>query len=259
MRTTVITLVLLGIAATAAAQSRERGLTDDMPTPSIGLPLPHIGLPLPTIGLPLPQMGLPPERFQRRERPDPFDRTQRRERPGRSESSEGSGQSQRGGSAFFFVPFYGWPYSPVTAYPSVPSVTPPIKRATGRVHLVLHSGVDPQIFVDGYYMGLFSDVVGELTLEVGAHTIELREEGYETARVPVNIPLDGVITYDVNLRRREPVPVSAAASSSPAVTAPAPTTIYVVPGCYVGNVPPRQVTLPADCDPRRAITFPSRP
>jgi len=75
----------------------------------------------------------------------------------------------------------------------------------------------------------------------------------------VRIPVDGTITYDVTLK-----PIAAAPSSSPAPvaptpsSAPAPATIYVIPGCYVGNVPPQQVTLPAGCDGKGSITFPSR-
>jgi hypothetical protein len=253
MRIPFIALVLLGVASAAAAQSHG-GLTDDMPTPSIGLPLPHIGLPLPPMGLPLPPMGLPPERSR------PSDRTsilRGLERPERSERLERSERSNHPASIIFF----GWPYLPTAAFPSspLPSPPPPPKRATGRLLLSLHSGVDPQIFVDGYYVGLFSDIAGELVLDVGPHTIELREEGFRDGRVDVRIPLDGTITYDVVLKPIEVAALPSVAAIPPApLAAPAPTTIYVVPGCYVGNVPPQQVKLPAGCDARRSITFPSR-
>jgi hypothetical protein len=257
MRIVGIALVLVAAASTAAAQSRG-GLTNDMPTPSIGLPLPHIGLPLPSMGLPLPPMGLPPAR--------PFDR-QRSERtnilrPQRAERLERSERFHRPASIIFFG-WPGWPYFPNAEFPSSPSPSaptpPPMNQATGRLLLSLHSGVDPQIFVDGYYVGLFSDVAGELILDAGAHTIELHEEGFRDARVDVRIPLDGTITYDVALQPIEAAPLPSAVPVAPASPAAAPTTIYVVPGCYIGNVPPQQVTLPANCDPRRAITFPSRP
>jgi len=254
MRVVLAALVLVTAAAVAAAQSRG-GLTNDMPTPSIGLPLPHIGLPLPPMGLPLPPMGLPPERSQ------PFDRTnilERSERPNvleRSERSERSERFHRPASIILF----GWPYLPTAEFPASPSPSPPSppRQATGRLLLSLHSGVDPQIFVDGYYVGLFSDVAGELILDVGAHTIELREEGFRDARIDVRIPLDGTITYYVDLK---PIDAAPPPSVAPIATAPAPapTTIYVVPGCYVGNVPPQQVKLPTGCDARGSITFPSR-
>jgi hypothetical protein len=125
--------------------------------------------------------------------------------------------------------------------------------------LVLNSGIDPQVFVDGYYAGLFSDVAGELRLDAGAHVIELREEGYQNLRVPVNIQPNGSIRYDVGLRPiiSEPLP-TVPQTAEPTPTVPPRTTIYVIPGCYVGNVPPRDVELPASCDARDAIEFPSR-
>lgn len=256
MRNAFIALVLLGGASAAAAQSHA-GLTDDMPTPSIGLPLPHIGLPLPPMGLPLPPMGLPPERSRPSDRTSILERPAQAERSRRPERSERSERFNRAPSIIFF----GWPYLPGAEFPSSPSPSPaaPPNRATGRLLLTVHSGVDPQIFVDGYYVGLFSDVAGELMLDVGAHTIELRQEGFRDARVDVKIPLDGTITYDVALKPIEVATLpSAAPISLPAFPPPPPTTIYVVPGCYVGNVPPRDVKLPAGCDGRGAIAFPSR-
>jgi hypothetical protein len=263
MRVAFAALVLLVAASAAAAQSRG-GLTNDMPTPSIGLPLPHIGLPLPPMGLPLPPMGLPPEHSRPFDRTNILERSERSERSGRSGRSERLERSER--SARFNRPasivLFGWPYLPTAefpAYPSPPSPPPP-QQATGRLLLSLHSGIDPQIFVDGYYAGLFSDVAGELILDAGAHTIELHEEGFRDARVDVRIPLDSTITYYVDLKPIEAVPPPSAAPIAPIAPAPspAPTTIYVVPGCYVGNVPPQQVKLPTGCDARGSITFPSR-
>ena len=261
MRVVVIALVLAGAASAAAAQSRG-GLTNDMPTPSIGLPLPHIGLPLPSMGLPLPPMGLPPDNAR------PFDRGrterfnvlqgERRERSERFERFERSERVHQPASLVFL----GWPYWPTVELPSSPSPSPPlpVNPTTGRLLLSLHSGIDPQIFVDGYYVGLFSDVGGELILDAGGHTIELHEEGFLDARVDVRIPLDGTITYDVTLKPIEREPLASVAPVAPAPSpAPAPATIYVVPGCYVGNVPPQQVTLPAGCDGRGSITFSPRP
>jgi hypothetical protein len=255
MRVLVAAFVLLAAASAAAAQSRGHGLTDEMPTPSIGLPLPQIGLPLPSIGLPLEPMGLPParraqpEQFQppgRFERPDPFDRS---DRSGRSERLRRSPS----------IVVFGWPYLPVGQFPAIPSAPTPAERASGRLRLLLTSGVNPQLFVDGYYTGLFSDRAGELTLDPGPHTIELREEGYNSARVQVNIQPNAVLTYDIGLPPLVSAPLPAAAQlREPASPAPAPSTIYVVPGCYVGNVPPTRVALPAGCDAAKAVEFPSR-
>jgi len=254
-------LVLLASAATAAAQSHGHGLTDDMPTPSIGLPLPHIGLPLPPMGLPLPTMGLPPSRLA--QPPQRLDRSERLQQPGRFESSErsrsfGARRLERPASIVYF----GWPYLPylpADQFPQAPVPVPQVERPAGTLRLLLSSGINPEIFIDGYYAGLFNEVAGELTLDAGAHTIELREEGYQSVRIPVNIQPNEVIMYDVRLLPIVSAPsADAGPIAQPALPAPAPTTIYVVPGCYVGNVPPREVALPAGCDARNAVEFRSR-
>jgi hypothetical protein len=142
------------------------------------------------------------------------------------------------------------------------------------LRLDIRPGVDPQIYVDGYYVGMLSDVSAELTLDIGTHTLELREEGYENLRVDVQISTDGFITYrgelkpvggtDLPVRGAElrasgaVLQASGADLSGPLPDIP-PTTIYVIPGCYVGNVPPKDAGLPAACGQRPAVAFPSRP
>jgi hypothetical protein len=75
----------------------------------------------------------------------------------------------------------------------------------------------------------------------------------------VKIPLDQAITLDVELRPIRPVSAAPISTIVPEPSpAPARTPIFVVPGCYVGNVPPQQITLPAGCDARNAVIFPSR-
>jgi hypothetical protein len=256
-------------ASTASAQSHARS-SAHQPVSSSGVPLPSIGLPLPSIGLPLPPIGLGPVT-----RPPSILNSFRGDRVPPRGGTRGDGvRGNRRGSfernALVFVPAFGyglgWPYVPDsllpgTAVPSPPS--PPVEyQPTGRLHLTLQSRGDPQIYVDGYYVGLMSDLGGELTLEAGGHALELREEGYETLHVDVQIPAGALITYRGAMKRLAAAPVPVAqVPSSPDVPppAPAPTTIYMIPGCYVGNVPPRDASLPAGCDEGRAIAFPSRP
>lgn len=44
------------------------------------------------------------------------------------------------------------------------------------------------------------------------------------------------------------------APAEPPSPPPAPSTLYYIPGCYMGNVPPVQISLPAKCDLSRLIT-----
>ena len=79
---------------------------------------------------------------------------------------------------------------------------------------------------------------------------------HETLQFDVNIPARGSITY-----RGALTPASAPARArSPVETrrnvAPAaPTMFYIIPGCYAGNVPPKDAGLPPTCDQRQVITF----
>lgn len=271
MRSALAVALLIAFAGTAAAQ-RHGGRTvertaEALPHPSIGLPLPSIGLPLPPIGLPLPPMGLsplPPRTIQQ-----PILRPGEPGRPGRG--------GRRNGGAFLYVPAFGWPYPylpeaglPSSPVPSLPT-PPPYAPAPGYLRLDFPTTVDPQIYVDGYYVGVISDAHGELTLDAGHHAIELREEGYETLHVDVQIAADAVTTYRGTLkpiappRSVTPTPTTPSTLTPPStsVTPPAPppgrAPIYMIPGCYVGNVPPKEAVLPAGCDESGAIVFPSRP
>ena len=130
------------------------------------------------------------------------------------------------------------------------------------MRLEIRPGVDPQIYVDGYYVGMLNDVSGELTLDIGTHTVELRDDGYENLHVDVQISTDGLITYRGEMKPVGGTDVRASAAlpdlADPRPDIP-PTTIYVIPGCYVGNVLPKDAGLPAACGQRPAVAFPSRP
>jgi hypothetical protein len=106
-----------------------------------------------------------------------------------------------------------------------------------------------QVFVDGYYAGIADDFDGNpgpLVLDTGAHIVELDEPGFETVRFDVRIDANRSIAY-----RRELTPVIAAPQTAPITSKPTP--MYSIPGCYLGNVPPKDAGLPSTCDPARAI------
>jgi hypothetical protein len=249
MRFTLAALIVVGFPVVVAAQSRTDRSTELVPRPTIGLPLPPIGLPLPQIGLPLPPIGL----SSAASTPVPMT----------TPSRSGAGRSRRSGrTVIYFVPSAGWGYPAASGLPGTPSAPPQDKRPSGRVRLELQPGVDPQIYVDGYFVGTLYDVNGELTLDAGLHKVELRADGYEALELNIRVSPDRPITYRGALKgvnnRPAPVPeVPAPAEISP--PPPVPSTIYMIPGCYVGNVPPAEAGLPAGCDQRRAIAFEPRP
>ncbi len=246
MRVALVALAVFGLSAEVTAQSSDPRSTGFTPRPTIGLPLPPIGLPLPEIGLPLPPIGLPSAAAT----PVPVT-TPSRFVDGRRRHS--------GRTVIYFVPSFGWGYPAASGYPGKPSAPPAEKRPSGRVRLELQRGVDPQIYVDGYYVGTLDDVRGELTLDAGPHKVELREDGYETLELNVQVSPDRPITYRSALKRVDAVPTLVPDVPAPAeAPPPAPSTIYVIPGCYVGNVPPSEAGLPAGCGERSAIVFEPR-
>ena len=68
-------------------------------------------------------------------------------------------------------------------------------------------------------------------------------------------PVTRIVEVEVPVERKvEPAPRPAEPEPPPFV----PTgdrTLYVIPGCYVGNVPPKDVKLPANCDLKKVTTY----
>ena len=110
-----------------------------------------------------------------------------------------------------------------------------------------------QVLVDGNYVGLaeeFGPGGRALSLEPGAHRIELRAPGYETQTFSVAIEPRGILRYRGDMPRAATRP--AAAAAAPAGPAAA-RSLYVIPNCYAGDKPPTG-TLPRGCDVKNLQT-----
>jgi hypothetical protein len=225
------------------------------PPPRFTIPPRHGSeMPLPSIGLPLPPIGLRP----------PVERNRF------SRHSGGSFVSPWAYPVFpwtyppfvapeylapqfvapeYIAPQYGMPQLPV----SEPTWIEPVEP-TGSLFLDVQPG-NAQVFVDGYYVGTPDDLAlgpGALALEPGPHRIELSASGYERVSFDVRIAVDQTIRYSRILKSIEaPAPFPTTPPSSPAV----PTTFYLIPGCYMGNVPPKDAHLPSTCDINQVIKF----
>ncbi len=153
------------------------------------------------------------------------------------------------------APFYGIDpfidYYP-EYYPAPGVVEPP---RTARLILDVEPA-NAQVFANGYYIGLPEDLRAEqggASLAPGEYRIEIVAPGYEPVTFEVRLSADQQITYRQMLRpvadppAPRPVPAPVAAKPS------APATFYIVPGCYMGNVPPKDANLPASCDLSKAV------
>ncbi len=240
--------------ALAAPQSSTSGLSPFAPLAPIGLPLAPIGLPLAPIGLPLPQLGLPPL-IQ-----EPVRESGRRG-PERHRGTPKSRSRGHGGAVVYVVPSYAWGmWAPGTgaATATVPGtiVNEAQEVTTGVLQLAVEPAITTQVYVDGYFIGTSDDAGNALELDAGPHRVELRANGYKPHVLDTRITARRTLTYQATL---EPVDDPAAAGdSSPAGSAPSPlpageppstpTTIYFIPGCYLGNLPPQDVRLTPGCD-----------
>ena len=138
---------------------------------------------------------------------------------------------------------------------SVPDEAPaPSPPPTGVLMLDLQPASGLQVFVDGAYVGTSEEVGSELVLEAGTHRIEIGGPGYVPLVFDVRIVAQRTITYRQTLTPLQPVPAAVNHVPSPETAKSERQTFYLIPGCYLGNIPPEQVRLPAGCDVRRVIT-----
>jgi len=232
MRLSILALVIYtALPVTLYGQSHARSGNPGVrarPDPPPYFTIAPRGSLLPRPVLPLPQQGLQPLRHGQRPwpRPEygPF-------RPGA---------------------YLGWPmtvfYAPeplvvVQAQPEPPKpVQPP---AMGRLILDI-APATAQIFVDGYYVGVpedFSAGGGGGLFEAGPHHIDVSADQHEPVAVELMISGTHPVTYRASLK------------ALPPPAAVPPTTFYLIPGCYMGNIPPKDAHLRPTCDQSRAVTW----
>lgn len=241
MRTIVAALMLALSSAIAAAQQRAPQPPPPPPqaaAPPLMLPYPPVRPPVAgglTSGFPFspPDSTLPPRDLYR---VGPGNRVYSRTHP---RLPYGYGGSY----------FYGPDVEPPQA-PAAEGAAP--REPTGMLRL-LGTPASAQVFVDRFYTGTLEDIEAQrvLTLPAGPHRIEIRAADYETATFDVRIDPNDTVTYRAALeplRRAVPARTSAPAAG--------PTKMYLIPNCYLGNVPPRSERLPRGCDIKRLRAIP---
>ena len=103
-----------------------------------------------------------------------------------------------------------------------------------------------QVYIDGYYAGApddFGAARGGGLLEAGPHRLDISAAGYEAIAVDLMVTPGRPVTYRASLKALPPP------SQVP------PSTFYLIPGCYMGNIPPKDAKLPATCDQSRTQTW----
>ena len=143
------------------------------------------------------------------------------------------------------APYGGAFFGPVYTAPEsvgAPGRVTPAPPSTGMLRFDVTPAAT-QVFVDSFYAGRISDIDDQrvLTLAAGPHRGELRAQDYAPVTFDVRIDPNETIVYRAALERARP-------STPVEPRAPGPTRLYVIPGCYAGNMPPRADRLPAGCD-----------
>ncbi len=141
-----------------------------------------------------------------------------------------------------------------------PTVAPRVVEQPSLARLILD--IHPptaQVFADGYYIGIPEDFRfenGGAVLEPGPHRIDILAREYVPVSFDVNLARGQSATFRHILTpiMRAPQPAPDAAVKTPP-TAKQPMTFYLIPGCYMGNVPPKEANLPATCDIARAVSY----
>jgi hypothetical protein len=191
----------------------------------IGSAITPIGSTIGPVGLPLPPIGLPPL-------------------AGPAQTRRHSGRRFRE-NVFFPVPMMVFYIQPAPARAPEPAARPVEPPAPGRLILDIEPA-GAQVFADGYYVGVpqdFSASRGGGLLEAGLHRIDLSAPGYESMAVDLRVTPGQPVTYRAALKALPPT------ASAP------PSTFYLIPGCYMGNIPPKDAHLPATCDQKRAVIW----
>lgn len=153
------------------------------------------------------------------------------------------------------LPLYG-AYVPGYIMLPVEPEAPPEAASAAPPNGQLRLSVIPdhaQVFVDGFYVGTVADVADRsgLRLAAGPHRLELRAIGYRSEQVDIAIAPNDTLTYRGELDSGRPTTQESStypASPTPAPIATGSNVIYLIPNCYLGNVPPRPSRLPVDCD-----------
>jgi hypothetical protein len=157
----------------------------------------------------------------------------------------------------YYFPFTTYGYGYETSVTTAEVTPPPPEPETGFLRLEVEPRHLLQVFVDGLYLGTIADLGDDIELRLGARRIELRAPGYRTLIFDTRIEFDRTVVYRGVLEQIEETPVAREAPLAPQTReAPAGSrTMYLIPGCYMGNVEPTAAMLRPGCDIGKLTTI----
>ncbi len=152
-----------------------------------------------------------------------------------------------GGSYFGYSDYYPQEYPDQAAPPPEPEAA---SRMTGMLRLEITPATGLQYYIDGMYIGSSADLGTQFEVNAGARRIEIRASGYKPVIFDARFVPGGTVTRRGALEPLEDV--SSLPRALPRATGS--TTMYVIPGCFIGNARPEPSALPKGCDIGRLTT-----
>ena len=156
----------------------------------------------------------------------------------------------------YYFPFATYGYGTVSSESVVEVTPPPPEPETGFLRLDVEPRHLLQVFVDGLYLGTIADLGDDIELRLGPRRIELRAPGYRTLIFDTRIEFDRTVVYRGAL---DPIEEQSVAPQAPLArdvpqAPPGSRIMYLIPGCYMGNVQPTAGMLRPGCDISKLVT-----
>ena len=154
--------------------------------------------------------------------------------------------------SYYAVPYtgYGFPYyvpGPAEEnYERAPREENQAIVTTGVLRLEVTPASGLSYYVDGVYFGSSSNLGTQFALTAGARRIEVRATGYQPLMFDTRIIEGEITTFRAAMEPLEQPQAPPRATGNP--------TMFIIPGCYMGNARPSANELRAGCDINRLIT-----
>jgi hypothetical protein len=214
--------------------------------PRLFMPARLIPIPSQRLLFPSQRFHSPSQRFGKRSHRSSWPRWQ--DRDGHRKHWFDQGSAPFFGGGYYGTPYFSDypPYDAGRAAPSELDAERAEMRTTGILRLDITPATDLQYYIDGMFMGSSSQLGTEFAVNAGARRIEVRAPGFKPMIFDARFEPGGTVT------RRGALEPLQDASTLPRATGSR--TMYVIPGCFIGNSRPERDALPKGCDIRRLVT-----
>lgn len=176
------------------------------------------------------------------------------DKSGKVVPADGSRHRRPGRPRPVFPPYYGGggyyggygDFYPEADYVQAAPEPPPPSVTWGVLRLDVTPMTGLLYYIDGEYFGSSADLGTQFEVTAGGRRVEVRAQGYKSLAFNTRITPGETSSFRGAL---EPLQAQAA------IARPAGNpTMFIIPGCYMGNARPNPATLRQGCDVQKMIT-----